>query len=387
MDDRASSPIRHALQQFSRTLCHTMKARRNRFRTTVQTIALIASIGLFPILTTQASVPFRIAFGSCAHQAKQQPIWDAILQDKPDVFILLGDNIYGDTEDMDLMARKYDQFNAIPGFQKLRSNTRLIGTWDDHDYGMNDAGKEYPEKESSRRLMLSFFQEPEESPRWTQPGGVYAAYLFQHGDKTIQVILLDTRWDRDPLLAVTREEFQSERAPLQMGPYIPHTEAGPRMLGEEQWQWLEAQLQQPADLRIIGSSIQVLTDYSGWECWANFPAEQQRLLDLLHTHQVEGVFLVSGDTHWAEFSRIHRASAYPLWELTSSGLTEEWKDVSPNLNRVGPFTWSANYGLLEVMWGTPAPYLTASIKNTEGALQFQNTLLLKDLSYSHQSQP
>jgi alkaline phosphatase D len=30
------------------------------------------------------------------------------------------------------------------------------------------------------------------------------------------------------------------------------------MLGEEQWKWLEEQLQVPADIRIIASSIQML---------------------------------------------------------------------------------------------------------------------------------
>jgi alkaline phosphatase D len=364
-----------------------MKAAWKLIQTLARTLAPLPWIGLIPFLASGTSDPFRIAFGSCAHQAKQQPIWEAILQDKPDVFILLGDNIYGDTEDMDLLARKYLQFNAIPGFQKLRSTTRLIGTWDDHDYGMNDAGKEYPEKEASRRLMLSFFEEPEHSPRWSQDGGVYAAYQFQHKEKTIQVILLDTRWDRDPPLAVTREEYQNDRAPKKMGPYVPHPEAGPKMLGETQWQWLADQLQQPADLRILGSSIQVLTDYSGWECWANFPAEQKRLLDLLQTHQAEGVLLISGDTHWAEFSRIGRSPGYPLWELTSSGLTEEWAEVSPNRNRIGPYTAKANYGMLEIVWDTPIPYLTATIKNAQGQIQFQNTLLLQDLSYTTQIQP
>src|SRR3989337_529307 len=38
----------------------------------------------------------RIAFGSCAKQTKDQPIWDAVLAAKPDLFVFLGDNIYGD---------------------------------------------------------------------------------------------------------------------------------------------------------------------------------------------------------------------------------------------------------------------------------------------------
>src|SRR4051812_45996726 len=68
----------------------------------------------------------RIGFGSCVHQGKAQPIWDAVNALKPDVFLLLGDNIYADTDDMEVMKRKYDQQAAVPGFRQLRQYTRLL---------------------------------------------------------------------------------------------------------------------------------------------------------------------------------------------------------------------------------------------------------------------
>jgi len=45
--------------------------------------------------------------------------------------------------------------------------------------------------------------------------------------------------------------------------------------------WLEEQLQVPADLRIIGSSIQVLAHEKGMENRGNVPHESKRLLNLL----------------------------------------------------------------------------------------------------------
>ena len=48
----------------------------------------------------------RIAFGSCAKQSKEQPIWDAINAAEPDLFVFLGDNIYADTRDPKVMADK-----------------------------------------------------------------------------------------------------------------------------------------------------------------------------------------------------------------------------------------------------------------------------------------
>src|ERR1700754_3659142 len=88
----------------------------------------------------------RIAFGSCADAAKPQPIWDADLAAEPDLFVFLGDNVYLDTRDPEVMRRKYAQLAAQPGFQRLKATTPILAIWDDHDFGENDAGVEYPMK-------------------------------------------------------------------------------------------------------------------------------------------------------------------------------------------------------------------------------------------------
>jgi alkaline phosphatase D len=108
----------------------------------------------------------RIAFGSCAKSDKPQPIWDAVLAARPDLFIFLGDNVYLDTRDPAVMRRKYAELAAQPGFQRLKaSGIPILATWDDHDFGENDAGADYPMKEESRRLFLDFFGAPADSPR------------------------------------------------------------------------------------------------------------------------------------------------------------------------------------------------------------------------------
>src|SRR4051794_4555839 len=73
----------------------------------------------------------RIIFGSCARQDKPQPIWDAVVAARPDIYLSLGDNIYGDTEDMAVMKKKYDMLAAIPGWQKLKQTCPMLATWDD----------------------------------------------------------------------------------------------------------------------------------------------------------------------------------------------------------------------------------------------------------------
>jgi alkaline phosphatase D len=92
----------------------------------------------------------RIAFGSCAHQARPQPIWDAVLVAEPEVFILLGDNVYADTAGMGLLREVYESQGANTGWQRLFASTEVLATWGDHDFGLNDGGADFGAKEASR---------------------------------------------------------------------------------------------------------------------------------------------------------------------------------------------------------------------------------------------
>jgi hypothetical protein len=134
-----------------------------------------------------------IAFGSCARQTKPQPIWDAVLATAPDLFVFLGDNVYGDTTDMAELRRAYALLAAQPGFQRLRATTPVVATWDDHDYGLNDVGGDYPAKYGSREVFLDFWGEPPDSERRLRNGGIYAAYAVGTEGRRVRVILLDTR--------------------------------------------------------------------------------------------------------------------------------------------------------------------------------------------------
>lgn len=320
-----------------------------------------------------------IAFGSCADQDHPQPIWTAINAESPDLFVFLGDNIYGDTEDMEVMQEKYQKLANIPGFAELRESTPTIAIWDDHDFGENDAGLEYPEKEASRQVMLDFWDEPADSERRTREDGIYAAYEYGPEGRRVQIILLDLRWNRTALNSVTLGSYNPGRIAKDMGPFVASEDPEAVLLGEPQWSWLEEQLGKPADLRIIGSSIQLLPEFSGWESWANFPEERSRLFSLLRKLNSKGVVIISGDTHWSEFSRVDGATNYSLWEVTSSGLTEEWKKVSPNLHRVGKAYAKANYGLIEIDWETSSPSILFSIKGVEGNAIMRTRLRLNEL--------
>ncbi|KAL3736518.1 hypothetical protein ACJRO7_025463 [Eucalyptus globulus] len=338
----------------------------------------------------------RIAFGSCANQSAPQPIWDAIVKFDPQVFIWLGDNIYGDIRrplqlfgkerttgpwknvprfvpsSEQEMESRYTRAKTNPGYSRVRQNAKVIGTWDDHDYGLNDAGKEFGGKITNQRLLLDFLDEPKDSPRRNQ-AGVYASYTFGPVGKQVKVILLDTRYHRDPLFS------------------------DGSILGSEQWTWLEKELMGPAtELTIIGSSIQVVSNHSAatgpmfyLEAWGRFPKEMDRLFKLIAENKRDGVFFISGDVHFGEIARYDCGVGYPLFDITSSGLTQSVeKAVPPPLNMVLRFVaWLTpstmrvmsrncrfrsctyglpNFGAIEIQWGENPVKLIIQVRDTDG---------------------
>ena len=310
----------------------------------------------------------RFAFGSCMRQGLPKPVLDLAVDSAPGLFIFLGDNIYGDTDDMTVMQAKYDQQAASPELQRLRDAMPSVATWDDHDYGRNDAGSEYPFKVESKELFLDFWEEPTSSERRMRDG-LYTSYLFEEEGGTVQVILLDMRWFRDPLDANTGAGKND---------YQPTSDTTRTMLGDEQWAWLEAELGVAADVRIIGTSIQFGHEYNGWESWTNMPHERQRLVDVVRAAGAEVTIFLSGDAHWGELSRYEPDAGYPLYDLTSSGITESWPMIEPNQNRVGMPVAEHNYGFVEIAWGED-DIITLGIVDVNGMERIRHEIAASEL--------
>ncbi len=333
-------------------------------------------LGIFTAITgLPAAEPLEhIAFGSCLNKT-EHPVLDRTLTLPMDLFVFLGDNIYADTTNMTVMRAKYDALKGSTFFQGLRKKTPILATWDDHDFGGNDAGATYPMRRESQREFFNWLDEPVDSPRRRQEG-VYAARVFGPPGKRVQVILLDTRYFRSPL---KRGEHNAEPSG---GPYVPDEDPTKTMLGEAQWQWLEGELRQPAELRLIASSIQFVAEFAGCEAWVNFPREKQRFLDLLQRTRANGVFFVSGDRHWSEFSKLPGPLGYPLWDFTSSGMTQRHPrgTPTPNKYRAVPKTFhEANVGHLRVDWSQADPQLTFRIVDAEGQTRLEQALRLSEL--------
>jgi len=310
----------------------------------------------------------RIAFGSCADEEKPQPIWDAILAYRPQLFVFAGDNVYGDVRngrnvpDAELiqsLQESYAQAAQMPAISRLRNTVPHLATWDDHDYGKNDAGADFAGRYEAQRLFLQFWEVPLSDERH-QREGIYHSQTFGPEGQRVQVILLDTRFFRSPLRPTDQRNAAGRER------YLPDEDPSKTMLGEAQWSWLADRLREPADLRLIVSSIQVVAEGHGWERWGNFPRERQRLYDLIRETAANGVLLVSGDRHIGGLYREMTAAPYPLIEITSSGINQVFpgnREAGPN--RLGAVYGAPNFGTFDVDWWERTVTLALRSENGE----------------------
>ena len=320
-----------------------------------------------------SGLPLRsIAFASCIDQTKPAPIWETILARAPDLFLFGGDNVYCEMPyTLARLRQAYALAAESPGMSRLRRSVPHLAIWDDHDYGVNDGGAEFPYKAESKAQFLEFWQLPADDPRRGHEG-LYHAQVFGPMGSRVQVILLDGRWFRSPWKRTDQRDAPGKER------YLPDDDPVKTMLGDDQWRWLEQQLRQPADVRLIVSGMQVVTQGHGWERWGNFPRERQRLYGLIGSTGAQGVVFLSGDRHIGALYREAAGTPYPLHEMTSSGMTHPWRDaVEAGSNRLGELFTGYHYGTVDIDWA--ASVLSLSIRDIDGKPRRSISIALDEL--------
>jgi alkaline phosphatase D len=315
-----------------------------------------------PIDTLTA--PTTIAFGSCNRLSIDQNMWDNVAANNPNLWIWLGDIIYADTYDKKALAAHYKRLKTNPGYKKVRAKTQIVGVYDDHDYGSNDACSGLPGKKASKKCLMDFLDVPANASV-RKRDGAYQSYTFGKGAQRIKVIVMDTRYFRDTLYT----------DPTGKTRYTPNTTG--TVLGEAQWKWLENELRNSqANLNILCSSVQVLADEHGHEKWGNFPNERKRLLNLLNQTKPKNLMILSGDRHMAEISKVRLPGmTYDLYDFTSSGLTHiRSGNAEPNKLRVGDMILQRNFGVLKVAWNADKPVVTMQVRGLKNDL-FQEVVV------------
>jgi len=266
-----------------------------------------------------------------------------------DVFIYLGDNIYGDdgVEIISWFPKHwiwyrnilYNKLSCRHSFQKFVSRTNyVLSMWDDHDYGADNEGKDNPIQSESQAKFLDFWRIPKYSER-RRDVGIYGSYRFNASGSSVLIILPDVRSFSD----------------------FPQTENA-KLLGESQWNWLEDTIRsKKSDIIIVATGTQFVDESvtSDASIWSNFPHEKRRLESLLNP---SNTIFVSGDVHRAGIMK----SSSGFLDITSSPLSLNGKGPD-GTNRIqtsgnNNYMYVDNYGLLDLKRGV------ASVNGIDGSV-------------------
>jgi phosphodiesterase/alkaline phosphatase D-like protein len=236
-----------------------------------------ARAGSFSTFTTNP-VDFTVAFSSCARTGSNASVFDTIRRLEPDLYINTGDLHYGDVMEnsLDRFSELYDLTLIQPAQAALYASTPIAYTWDDHDYGPNDAAGDSPSREAalvSYRVHVphyDFALEGSDAP---------IAQAFTVG--RVRFILTDTRSARDP-----RGE-----------PDTPEK----TMLGHEQLDWLLHELKSATDrypvVVWVNSVPWIAATELGADHWGGYSHERERIATAIAEIETAGLIMLAGDAH------------------------------------------------------------------------------------------
>jgi len=282
-----------------------------------------------------------IAFASSANQDMAQAIWKTILDNHPDIFLFMGDNIDATKPEHKSMMEQYHKLDHIPEYRATREKIPFLATWDDLDFGQEHGGADFSGKETSKKVFLNYWTYVRDSLAMGQ-SGIYHAKIIGPKKKQVQFIMLDTRSFRSPLRKL--EDANGNVS------FTPNDDAKATVLGEEQWIWLEEQLRRPAQLRFIVSSIPLIATDHGIEKWANFPKERQRFFDLLKKTGARNVVVFSGDRHQGSIAKTSLKDWGTLYDVTASPINEPVATAEEDSSFEGKAYAGENFGLAQIDW-------------------------------------
>ena len=307
-------------------------------------------------------MPDRLLFGSCNSQMLAQPLWPTIVDRQAAAFCWGGDAVYGDWFDgkrfqaatPEKLAADYEwMLTSSEGYQSLiRQNVTIIGTWDDHDFGINNGDRTFPHKRETAQAFVDFIERsnPDQEKRTLlrqradRGDGVYAVTVFDfarsHPVLSDEEAAIDAAFSSqapltlsDKSVAVYTIDVRSHKTPWNQNGV--RTDYQGDFLGPKQWEWLETSLSRStAAVNIVVSGLQVHTDRfvdgNVAEEWSRFPMAQHRLYQALLQPNVRAPLIVSGDVHMGELLRRDcqvvgdPTTLRPLVEMTTSGMTHSW---------------------------------------------------------------
>jgi alkaline phosphatase D len=315
---------------------------------------------------------FKMAFGSCSfinekkddrpkpYGAKYQ-IFNSILAKDPDLMVWVGDNMY--LREPDFMTEtgirhRFRHTRSVKELQALLGSVHHYATWDDHDYGPNNADRSYVNKKIAEQTFNDYWGNLNTNAAGN--GGVTQHFAWND----VEFFMLDDRYHRAP-----------NRDPNKDKAY----------LGEQQLNWLiDALTKSRAAFKIVVNGGQVISDVAKFENYATYPTELNELLDRIDKAKVEGVIFISGDRHHTEISKMERENAYPLIDITCSPLTagtHSPRDEGNTRQVKGKTFYNRNFGIIEVTGKRRDRVMLLTIYDSDGNKVFDYEIKAKDLRY------
>jgi alkaline phosphatase D len=306
-----------------------------------------------PVKTAPAdgkATQFRVAFGSCPRFQEDplQPIWPGITMWNPDLFLWLGDNIYGDSLKPRIFADFYYRQRNTLLMQPLIRSVPQLAIWDDHDFGANDQDKTWPIKEQTLALFKQYWA----NPAYGLPNTPGVFFQYTYGG--VDFFFLDGRYHRDPNL----------------DPDVP----GKTQLGHAQLAWLKEGLSRSkAPFKILVSGGGWSTERGpGGDSWAAFLHERNHLFDFIGKNDISGVVLLSGDVHFGELNCTpwSKRGGYDFYELVSSPLAQvtsnQYLAWQPEMRIRPAYMRTSNCGIIDFDLTGSDPELTFQLINVHG---------------------
>lgn len=266
-----------------------------------------------------------------------------ITKSKPDFMVWLGDNTYlreGDFDSKSGIYYRNTHTRSLLELQPLLAAMPHYAIWDDHDYGPNDSDWTYQLKNHALEAFRNFW--PSESYGAGGTEGVTNSFFWND----CQFFMLDNRWYR-----------------------TVQTEDG-TILGDIQKYWLkEALLSSKAAFKFVAVGGQMLSDFAGFENFANYKTERQEIIDFIDEHKIKNVIFLTGDRHHSEISKLTTPNGITVYDVTSSAITSTTYDHSkePNSHRVeGSMISERNFAIFNVTGERKDRKLSVIFKNTQG---------------------
>ena len=210
-------------------------------------------------------------------------------------------------------ARRLRQARRATRLPALKKQTRVLATWDDHDYGNNDAGAEFPLKEMSKQIFLDFFGVAKDSPaprarrRLPRRGPSARPAGACRSSSSTRATTARRSCGR-------RTRPTPWTAGATCGPPTPRPPSSARSSGPGSRSSCASPPRSASSARASRSWTRTTAARPGRTSPSNARGSSRC------SGAPPARFFISGDRHFAELSMMDSEAGYPIYDLTSSSL-------------------------------------------------------------------